>query len=140
MAIAKGLGCLRRIGLDEERVRVRQRHCKVVQLAHDPANLAKRLTKINLGVAWRVRQRHEHFPSPALLLANIVGHNRDPADEAMFITQTLIYPLRRMPLLLEPRLILFQYLVDERNELVKLWTGWWPIPAIPRWHRMLQNF
>ena len=65
MAITKGLGCLRRIGLDEERVRVRQRHCKVVQLAHDPANLAKRLTKINLGVAWRVAQRHEHFPSPA---------------------------------------------------------------------------
>ena len=95
MAITKGLGCLRRTGLDEERVRVRQRHCKVVQLAHDPANLAKRLTKINLGVAWRVRQRHEHFPSPALLLANIVGHNRDPAGEAMFITQTLIYPPRR---------------------------------------------
>ena len=43
MAITKGLGCLRRIGLDEERVRVRQRHCKAVQLAHDPANLAKRL-------------------------------------------------------------------------------------------------
>ena len=39
MAITKGLGCLRRTGLDEERVRVRQRHCKVVQLAHDPANL-----------------------------------------------------------------------------------------------------
>ena len=57
MAITKGLGCLRRIGLDEERVRVRQRHCKVVQLAHDPANLAKRLTKINLGVARRVAQR-----------------------------------------------------------------------------------
>ena len=37
-------------------------------------------------------------------------------------------------------IILFQYLVDERNERVKLWTGWWPIPAIPRWHRMLQNF
>ena len=28
MAIAKGLGCLRRIGLDEERVRVRQRIAK----------------------------------------------------------------------------------------------------------------
>ena len=55
MAITKGPGCLRRTGLDEERVRVRQRHCKVVQLAHDPANLAKRLTKINLGVARCVR-------------------------------------------------------------------------------------
>ena len=62
MAITKGLGCLRRIGLDAERVRVRQRHCKVVQLAHDPANLAKRLTKINLGVAWRVRSAARTLP------------------------------------------------------------------------------
>ena len=43
MAIAKGFGCLRRTGLDAERVRVRQRHCKAVRLAHDPTNLAKRL-------------------------------------------------------------------------------------------------
>ncbi len=111
-----------------------------MQLAHDPANLAKRLIKINLGVARRVAQRHEHLPRPPLPLTHIVRDDSDAADEAMFITQTLIYPLRRMPLLLEPRLILFQYLVDERNERVKLWTGWWPIPALPRWHRMLQNF
>ena len=43
MAIAKGSVVSAGQGLDAERVRVRQRHCKAVRLAHDPTNLAKRL-------------------------------------------------------------------------------------------------
>ena len=139
MAIAKGLGCLRRIGFDEERVRVRQRHCKVVQLAHNPANLAKRLTKVHLCVARCVHQRHEHLPRPPPPLAHIIGHNRDPAGEAMFIAQTLIYPPRCVPLLLEPGFVLLEYLVDDRNERVKLWTHRRVLPAVSRRHRMLQD-
>ena len=93
MAIAKGFGCLRRIGFDDKNAS----ECGSLHSAAcaPPANLAKRLTKINLCVAWRVRQRHEHLPRPPPLS----GHNRDPAGEAMFIAQTLIYPPRCVPLL-----------------------------------------
>ena len=39
----------------------------------------------------------------------------------MFIAQTLIYPPRCVPLLLDPGFVLLEYLVDDRNERVKLW-------------------
>ena len=61
MPVAKRLGHLGRIGLDEERVRMRQRHRKIVQLALDPVDHTKRLAKIHLCVTGRVRQRDEHF-------------------------------------------------------------------------------
>ena len=48
MAIAKGFGGLRRIGLYEDRIRIRQRHCEVVQLAFDPTDHAQSLAKIHL--------------------------------------------------------------------------------------------
>ncbi len=54
------------IGLDEERIRVRQRHRKVVQLALNAADHPERLAKINLGIARRVRQRHEHRERPVM--------------------------------------------------------------------------
>jgi 4'-phosphopantetheinyl transferase EntD len=50
MAVAERLGRLGRIGLDEEGIRMRQRHREVVQLALDPADDAKRLAEVHLRV------------------------------------------------------------------------------------------
>ena len=58
VAVAERLHRLGRVCLDEKRIRVRQRHRQVVQLAPDPANLAERLAEVHLGVPGRMRQGH----------------------------------------------------------------------------------
>ena len=63
MAVAERLGRLGRIRLDEERIRVRERHREVVQLALDPADLPDRLAKVHLGVARRMRRRSDCWRS-----------------------------------------------------------------------------
>ena len=49
----------RRIGLDKERIRVRQHHCEEVQLVRHLADLSERLTEARLCVSGRMRQRHQ---------------------------------------------------------------------------------
>jgi hypothetical protein len=100
VAVAERFHRLGRVGLDEERIRMRQHHREVVQLAPDTADLAKRLAEIHLGVPGRMRQGHEDFLGPALLLPNMVGDDREAAGEAMLVAQPLEDPLRRVPLLL----------------------------------------
>ena len=51
MPVAERLGRLGRIGLDEERVRVRKRHREIVQLALDPADHAVRHCRSELPIA-----------------------------------------------------------------------------------------
>jgi hypothetical protein len=110
-----------------------------VQLAHHPADLTERLAEVHLRMARRVCQRHEHLPRPPLLLTDIVGDNGDAAGEAVLITQPLENPLRRVPLLPDPSLILFENLVDDRDERIQLRPRRWALSPIPRRHRMLQN-
>jgi hypothetical protein len=64
-----------------------------VQLALDPADLAEGLAEIDLGVAWRMRQGHEHLLRPALLLPNVVGDNGDAPVKPMLVAQPLEDPL-----------------------------------------------
>jgi hypothetical protein len=123
MAVAERLGRLGRIGLDEEGIGMRQRHREVVQLALDPADLAKRFAEVHLRVSRRMRQRHEHLPRPALLLPDIVGDDRDAAREPVLVPEPLKNPLRRMPLLLQLAFVVLQDLVDDRNERIELRTG-----------------
>jgi hypothetical protein len=110
-----------------------------VKIAHNPANLAKRLAKIYLCMARRVAQRYEHLPRSPPPLADIIGDNGDAAGEAVFIAKTLINPLRSVPLLLDPGFVLFKDLVDDPHKRIKLGTNRRGFPAIPWWHRVLQN-
>ena len=139
MPVAERLGRLGRVGLDEERIRVRERHREVVQLALDPANLAEGLAEIDLGVARRMRQGHEHLPGPALLLPDVVGDDGDAAAEAVLVAQALEDPLRRVPLLLRKSPVRLEDLVDDRNERVKLRPCRRLRPAVSRGHRVLQD-
>ena len=55
MPITNGLGGLRWAGLDEKRVRMRQRHREVMQFVFDATDHAERFAEIHLSVTWRMR-------------------------------------------------------------------------------------
>ncbi len=85
VAVAEGLRRLGRVGLDGERIRARNRHCRrtngslnldhreAVQFAPNTTDLAERLAEVNLRVPGRMRQGYDHVLDPARLLANAVG-------------------------------------------------------------------
>ena len=68
MAVQKGLGGFRGIGLHETAVAVGQVQHEVVHLALHTADDRHRLAEITLAVARRMGQRHEHllFSPPTL--------------------------------------------------------------------------
>ena len=139
MAIAKCLGRLRRVSLDEDRVRVRKRHHKVMQLTFNTADHPKRFAKIHLRVPRRVSQRHEDFLRPSLLLPNVIGDDRDATCEPMFIPQAGMDALRSVALLLDLAFVVFQNLVDDRNKWIQLWPRRHLPAPVPGRNRVLQN-
>ena len=62
--VAERLLGLGRIGHHKAGIRVRQVEREEVDLALRPADDADRLAEVGLGMARRVRQRHEHLPRP----------------------------------------------------------------------------
>ena len=139
MPVAERLGRLGRIRLDEEGVRLRQRHCEVVQLAPYAADHADSLAEVDLRVPRRVRQRHENFARPALPLPHIVGDDRQLAREAVLVAQPLEDPRRRVPLLRQLAFVVLQDPVDDRNKGIELRPDRRFGPTIPRWHRVCQD-
>ena len=115
-----------------------QDHREVVQFAFDAADHADRLSEVDLRVPRRMSERYEHLPRPALLLPDIVGDDDDAACEPVLVAQTLENRLRRVPLLLQLGFVLLQYLVNDRNEGIKLRSDRRLRPTIPRRHRVLQ--
>ena len=114
-------------------------HRKIVQLAFDAANHADCLTEIDLGMTRRMRQWNKDLARPSLLLPHVIGDDRDAAGKPVFVPEPLMDPLRRVPLLLQLAFVVFQDLVDDRNERIELRTGRRLRPTIPRWHRVLQD-
>ena len=139
VTVTKRFGRLRRIGFDEDCVRVRQHHNEVMQLAFKTTDHARRLAKINLRMPRGVAQWHENLFRPPLLLPNIIRDNGDPAREAMFITQPLMDTLRRVTLLLDPTHIVREDPVDDRDERIKPGANRWPFTPVTRRNRVLQN-
>ncbi|MEO1494362.1 MAG: hypothetical protein AAFV19_19620 [Pseudomonadota bacterium] len=60
-AVAECLGRLGVIGFDENRIALWQVHDEKPNLLLDAAQHHGRLAKVCLGMAWWMRQRHEHF-------------------------------------------------------------------------------
>jgi len=110
-----------------------------MQLAPDAADHAERLTEIHLRVPRRVRERYENLAVPPLLLPDVVGDNGDAAGEPVLVPQPLEDPLRRVPLLLQLAFVVFQDLVDDRDEGVELRPDRRLRAPIPRRHRVLQD-
>ena len=101
MAITECFRCLSRISHDKDRVGVWQIHCKEVDLALDATNDTKRFTKVDLSVAGRMLQWHEHLTRfRSRRFGNVVLHDRNTAREAVLVAKSLEYPLGCMALLL----------------------------------------
>ena len=137
--VAERFGGLRRIGLHETRVAVRQVHRKKVDLALDPGDLRQRLAKIHLRMAWIVPQRHEHLAMPQPSRQHVVLNDGDPADIAVLVAKPFEDPLRGMPLLSRPTFIRHQDLVDDPGKRIQLRTRRRPAPPVPGRHRKRQH-
>jgi hypothetical protein len=98
---------LRRIGLDEAGVRLRQVETKHTQLHAHAADDADAFAEIDLRMARRMGQRHEGLARPGAGDPNVILHDRIAASVALFDPQPFENPLRRMPLLRRRRLIGF---------------------------------
>jgi len=137
--VAERFGGLRRIGLHETRVAVRQVHRKKVHLAFHPGDLRQRLTKIHLRMARIVPQRHEDLALPQPPRQHVVLNDSDPARVAVLVAKPFEDPLRGVPLLPRPTLILQQDPVDDPGEWVELRTRRRPAPPVPGRHRKRQH-
>ena len=79
-----------------------------------------RLAEVDLGMAGRVDERHEHLPRAGAPLAHVVLHDRVAAGKAVLGAQALIDPLGRVPLLGRGGAVRLQDLVDDRGESLEL--------------------
>ena len=79
-----------------------------------------RLAEVDLRMAGRMHQRHEHLLRRAAAARHVVLHDREAARKAVLVPQPLEDPLRRMPLLLGRRFVLGQDLVDDPDERIQL--------------------
>ena len=99
MPVAERFRRLRRVGLHEAAIAVRQIEGEEVQLPRHPADHRPRLAEVHLGMAQRMHQRHEHLSRADTPLPDVVLHYGVAAGEAVLVAQTLEDPLRRVPLL-----------------------------------------
>ena len=115
VALEKGLGALPWKCLDKDGVGVRQRHHEQRHLLPLTSDVDVREAKVDLGLARRVRERHEDFLPGVLPLPDRRFHHRDAAGVVPLCLQPVENPLRRVVLLLGRFLVLLQYLVDPRQ-------------------------
>ena len=111
-----------------------------MDLLLDPADERPRFAEIGLRVPWRMLKRHVHLPAPAMMLANMVLHDRVPAGEAVLVAKTLEDALRGVLLL--AMLVLAippQPLVDESGETIELRTAHRRRASVPRRDRELEH-
>jgi hypothetical protein len=118
---------------------VRQVKSEEVDLAFYAANDADRFTKICLSMPGRMHQRDEHLLSSLTPTGNVILHNRDAADEAVFGPKPFENPFRRMLLLLRARLVVLENLGDHRNKWIKLRLRRRLLAHVTRRHRELHH-
>ena len=77
MPVADRFRRLRRVGLHEAAIAVRQIEGEEVQLPRHPADHRPRLAEVHLGMARRMHQRHEHLSRADTPLPDVVLHYAD---------------------------------------------------------------
>ena len=118
------LGRRRRVCPNVRCVAVRQVEGEEMDLLLDPADERPRFAEIGLRVPRRMNQRHVHLPTPTMMLANMVLHDRVPAGEPVLVAKTIEDALRGVPLLAMVVLAIPpQPLVDESGKSVELRTA-----------------
>src|SRR5208337_2750887 len=78
------------------------------------------LAKIRLGLPRTMAQRHKHLARSQCRLRNILAHYRIAAGEALFASQPLENPMRRMALLLVNAPVAFKHGVDPGHKRPEL--------------------
>ena len=114
-------------------------HRQEVDLAQRPTDLGQGFAKVGLGMAWRMRKRHEHLLGPLAPARYVILHDRHAAGEAVLVTQPLEDPLRRMALLLGPLLVGCHDRIDDAGERIELGPKRRLRAHIPRRHREPQH-
>jgi len=112
VTLEEGFCRLRRKGLYEAVVGVRQIEGHEMRLALHAGNHHHRFAEVRLRFARSVAQRHEHLLAADLGGPHVVLHDRVAARVLVLGSQPLEDPLGRVPLLLRPLLVLFQNGVD----------------------------
>src|SRR5580693_2744834 len=118
--IKKSFRRLRRIGLDEAGVRMRQVEAEHMQLHPYAADDANAFAEVDLRMARRMGQRHEDLARPAAGDPNVILHYGITAGKTVFEPQPFENPLRGVPLLRRCRLVGLQDRVDDRYEQSEL--------------------
>src|ERR1035441_10529277 len=136
---AEGFAALRRIGLHQAAVTVRQVHRKEVYLLLHPADHRQRFAEVDLRVPRIMSQRHEHLALPLAALVHVVLYDRDPAGISVLVPQPLEDSLRGMLLLGWLTLIFLQDPVNDPDEWIQFRPCRWPAPPVSRRHRERQH-
>ncbi len=139
MTLAEGLAGLRRIGLDETGIRVRQVHGKEMDLALDPGDDRQSLAEVHLGMAGVVGQGDKDLTAPASVFPDVILDNCVAALEAMLVAEPFEDPFGRVPLLARRRAVLLKNAIDDAGEGIELGTPYRLAAPIARRHRIAQH-
>src|ERR1700752_272437 len=139
VTLTEGLGALRRIGLHQASIAVRQIHREEVDLALLTRDHRERFAEVDLCVSGIVAQWHEHLAQPLRALVHVAPYDRDPAAVPVLIAEPLEDPLSGVVLLGRVTLILLQDPVDDPEESIQLGPRRWPAPPISWRHRERQH-
>src|SRR5207253_376986 len=99
VTFTEGLGALRRIGLHQASIAVRQIHREEVDLALLTRDHRERFAEVDLCVSGIVAQWHEHLAQPLAALVHVAPYDRDPAAVPVLIAEPLEDPLSGVVLL-----------------------------------------
>src|SRR4029077_2212807 len=137
--LQKGLRAFPRKYLEEDRSRVGQRHHKQGNLDLLAPQQNRRFAEVDLGLAWRMRERQKDFPVSSLPGPHRVFHHGLATRVSMLISQPLEYPLRRVLLLARRLPVGLQDLMNDRQERLQF-----PLPTrlaqpVARWLLMGQD-
>ena len=108
---------------------------KEVDLALNATDDAQRLTKVDLGVTWRMHKRHEHLALTLTGGKDIILDDRQAAGKVVLIAKALEDPLRRMTLLLRKLPIVLEHLIDVPDKPIQLRARRRLLAPIPRRYR-----
>ena len=136
------LDSLRRLGgkrLHEPVVAVREIHDQVARLALDARDDHQCFAEIGLGVARRMRERHEHLLPAQRLGAHVVFDDRVAAREGVLRAQPFPDALGRVALFLRALLIVAEDLINHPGEAVELRTPDRLRAPIPRRRAVAQH-